>query len=287
MVLHGMSLASGDGAGDEENDETVIAAYTRLAKVGAAAISKLDNSFGNLETIGANSDKANIDIRAKLGSIADITANAQGDSAIITSLNEFQTIMNGCNSVIEQYSSHQGGQNELVAQIIYPATLEAATLFSEITAGMKRLAALRKTLRSAESSKASAASSLAKLEASGKPDKGNKAHDLVSSTETLVDSLTQEAAVSVRVLCGFELNRVVVYLCQVVAKATIKFADKMAAKETTLSKAWMAAASNLDAGDPASTWKSTMVRLEIYGADLEDSWVKDFDPSDLDQSSNI
>ena len=54
----------------------------------------------------------------------------------------------------------------------------------------------------------------------------------------------------------------------------------------------MAASKSLDSNcnmltDPASTWQSTLVRLSLHGADLEGSWMKEFDVSDLDQSSNI
>ena len=55
---------------------------------------------------------------------------------------------------------------------------------------------------------------------------------------------------------------------------------------------WMAASKSLDSNcnmltDPSSTWQSTLVRLSLHGADLEGSWMKEFDVSDLDQSSNI
>jgi hypothetical protein len=138
---------------------------------------------------------------------------------------------------------------------------------------------------------ANAASALAKLEASGKPDKNNRAHDLVTTTTSLVESLTQEVKVSVRILCGFELNRILVHCCQTLAKAVVKFADEMEANEKKLSQAWIMAANGLDTGgDIASTWKSVMTRLDLHmppGADLEGSWVKDFDVSQLDNSSNI
>ena len=53
----------------------------------------------------------------------------------------------------------------LVQQIIYPATSEASTIFSEITNALKRLEKLKKASAKAEKDKLNAASSLAKLEA--------------------------------------------------------------------------------------------------------------------------
>ena len=71
---------------------------------------------------------------------------------------------------------------------------------------------------------------------SGKPDKGNKAHDAVTNTEKAVDSLVQEVKVSVRVMCGFELNRVMIHLCTTCAEAIVQFATEMEAREVKLSK---------------------------------------------------
>lgn len=114
------------------------------------------------------------------------------------------------------------------------------------------------------------------------------AHDLVTTTTSFVESLTQEVKVSIRVLCGFELNRILVHCCQTLAKAVIKYADEMETNEKKLSQAWMMAANGLDTGaDPASTWKSVKTRLDLHGADLEGSWVSAFDVSQLDNSSNI
>ena len=113
----------------------------------------------------------------------------------------------------------------------------------------------------------------------------------MTTTTSLVESLTQEVKVSVRILCGFELNRILVHCCQTLAKAVVKFADEMEANEKKLSQAWIMAANGLDTGgDIASTWKSVMTRLVLHmppGEDLEGSWVKDFDVSQLDNSSNI
>ena len=110
----------------------------------------------------------------------------------------------------------------------------------------------------------------------------------MTTSTSLVESLTQEVKVSVRILCGFELNRVLVHCCQTLAKAVVKFADEMEANEKKLSQAWIMAANGLDAGgDIASTWKSVMTRLNLHGAKLEGSWVSAFDVSQLDNSSNI
>jgi hypothetical protein len=133
-----------------------------------------------------------------------------------------------------------------------------------------------------------AADALARLEASGKPDKGNKANDLVSTTTALHESLTQEVKVTVRLLCAFELNRILVHMGKTLAKATIKIADEMEAMERKLTQSWIQAANSLDTGSsPESTWDSVMTRLKLHGAVLDDSWVSAFDASSLDNSSNI
>ena len=63
----------------------------------------------------------------------------------------------------------------------------------------------------------------------------NKAHDAVTNTEKAVDSLVQEVKVSVRVMCGFELNRVMIHLCTTCAEAIVQFATEMEVREVKLS----------------------------------------------------
>ena len=92
---------------------------------------------------------------------------------------------------------------------------------------------------------------------------------------------------SVRVLCGFELNRVSSFFCKTLSMAIMKFAQEMEAKEKIKAQSWMSAATDLDTGDVEKNWKSTLVRLDLHGADMEGSWVSEFNPADLDNSSNI
>ena len=284
---HGMELSSGAGAGNDESDEKIIASYTRLAKTAKAATGKLDGSLGALELAGINSDKASESLNQTMSTIADITEQAQGDSSIMKALSDFQTIAGSYSSSMGLAATHQNDQNALVLRHVLPATTEITLLFDEISKTMVRLTTLRKTLKSAESSKANAAAALAKLEASGKPDKGNKCHDAVAATAALTESLTQEVAVSVRVLCGFELNRVSSFFCKTLSMAIMKFAQEMEAKEKIMAQSWMSAATDLDTGDVEKNWKSTLVRLDLHGADMEGSWVSEFNPADLDNSSNI
>jgi hypothetical protein len=283
-----MELATGDGAGDEANDDKIIAAYTRLAKTGAPTLSKVDASINMLGKVGGASDQATTDLTTKINAISEITTGADGDSSIISALGDFQSIVSVVNGAFEGFTTHQTFGYGVASVHLLPATHEVGACFSEVTVTMNRLKTLRKALTSSEKAKANAASALAKLEASGKPDKNNRAHDLVTTSTSLVESLTQEVKVSVRILCGFELNRVLVHCCQTLAKAVVKFADEMEANEKKLSQAWIMAANGLDAGgDIASTWKSVMTRLNLHGAKLEGSWVSAFDVSQLDNSSNI
>ena len=91
----------------------MIASYTRLAKAGASAVNKLDKAMNTLEGAGNNSDNAVLNMQAKMGAIADITSNAQGDSSIMTELKSFETIMGSVNGIIQNYTEQQGDQNGL------------------------------------------------------------------------------------------------------------------------------------------------------------------------------
>ena len=144
-----------------------------------------------------------------------------------------------------------------------------------------RVDKLRASLRKAETNKSNAENALARLEASGKPDKNNKAHELVDSSTATVDSLTKEMAVTVRVVCAFEMKRVLLFVGTTVAKALVAYAEGMEQKERDLQQSWAAAAVKLDPNVPG-VWKSSLVRLQLYGAAVQGSWLSTFEENGLD-----
>ena len=239
---------------------------------------------------GSASDAATVEFHHKISTIEDIAVDVQ-NNAIATPLKEFATIMSAINDAIEGYTTHQTFSIGAVDVHITPALAEINWSMGEITAATNRLQALGNTLAKSKNAKVSAASALAKLEASGKPDKDNKATDLVSRTSSAVESLTQELKVTIRILCGVELNRILIHCCTTLAKATMQFANAMESNEKKMSQAWLMAANGLKTGTedkPASVvWNSTTTRLAMYGVDLKDSWVNRFDVAELDSSSNI
>jgi hypothetical protein len=150
---YGMELASGDGAGDDESDEKIIAAYTRLAKTAAAAVKYVDSSVASFGQAGANSDKATLDLHGKLSTIAEITSSAQGESDIMSALSEFQAIIGATSSSLESFTTHQTFGYGVADAHLSPATNEIASCFQEITGTMLRLKSLRTSLKNAEKSK--------------------------------------------------------------------------------------------------------------------------------------
>ena len=274
------ALAAGEAAGNETNDNAVMDAYARLARAGSKAGKAAGSELVNLNARGAQADKATDDVASKLAAFSDITTAAEGSGELPNVLAGFSATMNAVNSAVQASATHHVGSGELVAKKLFPVLNELNASFDEITQTFARLAALRKDLARAESAKKSAAQALAKLEGQGKEDKGMKAHNLVKSTEAAVESLTQELAVSIRVLCAFELQRVVLHAATRVARAVSSFASAMEAKENDLKQSWAAAALKVD-DDVQSTWSSAMVRLELHGAEVDGTWLKDFDVSTL------
>ncbi len=274
------ALAAGEAAGNEANDNAVMDSYARLAQVGSRAGKRAGSELVNLNARGAQADKATDDVAGKLAALADITTAAEGGGDLQDGLAGFAATMGAVNSAIQAFATHQVDGGELVAKKLFPVLNELNASLDEITQAFARLATLRKALASAESAKTSAAKALAKLEGQGKEDKGMKAHNLVKSTEAAVESLTQELAVSIRVLCAFELQRVALHAATRVARAVSSFASEMEAKENDLKQSWAAAALKLD-DDVASTWNSTLVRLQLHGAEVDGTWLKDFDIATL------
>ena len=150
---HGMELATGDGAGDEANDDKIIAAYTRLAKTGAPTLSKVDASINMLGKAGGASDQATIDLTTKINLISEITTGADGDNAIISALGDFQSIVSVVNGAFEGFTTHQTFGYGVASVHLLPATHEVGVCFSEITVAMNRLKTLRKALTSSEKAK--------------------------------------------------------------------------------------------------------------------------------------
>ena len=284
---YGTELASGDGAGDDEGDQNIIAAYTQLAKTSARAITIVKTALTSLSQSGGASDVATADFQQQMSSIAERIPMGC-ETSVTAALSEFSKIMSTTSSAIESFATHQTFSVGAVEAHIAPALYEVGMCMSEITAASTRLKALRKALVNAENAKVSAASALAKLEASGKPDKDNKAAGLIVARTAAVESLTQEVKVSVRVLCGVEYNRILIHCCKTLAKATMEYANAMETNETNLSQVWMMAANGLETGtDASAVWKSTVNRLALHGANLEGSWVSVFDVAELDNSSSI
>ena len=277
----GTNLTKSDGAGDDENDKAVLESYKRLVTVGSKATSASSVSTKKSDTAGAACDKAYDDLTSKLASLSTITAESESaPTCLKTPLASFADIMSAANNAIENYATHMYGAGEMAKTHLVPALTETVKCLDEMNQCLIRVDKLKAMLHKAQINKKNAENALARLEASGKPDKNNKAHDLVDSTTAIEDSLTLEVAVTVRVVCAFEMKRVVLFVATTVAKALVAYADGMEQKERDLQQSWAAAAVKLDPNVPG-VWKSALVRLQLHGAAVEGSWLSSFDENGL------
>lgn len=277
-----LDLVSGDGAGDDDNDKAVLESYKRLATVGSKAASASSAGIKKANTAGSATDKAYDDLTSKLAALSTISSSSEsGPDSVKEALSSFADIMNQANNAIENYATHMYGAKEMASTHLSPALVEVQKSLDEVNSCLIRVDKLGAVLKKAESRKKSAETSLANLEASGKPDKNNKAHDLVESTTSQVDSLTKELAVTVRAVCAFEMKRALLFIGRTVAKAVLAYAEGMEQKERDLQQSWAAAAMKLDPDVPG-TWKSSLVRLKLHGAAVDGSWLSTFSENGLD-----